>query len=127
MVYEKGGPGNTFSFHPFLMGIGFTLLLSLGFWMFNYEDLPGEWIDSRPGRRAMHITCQVTGITCVLMGYVMVVRAHREEGANLFQVSNYPPIGFPSGPSWLHLIHVLVGYFVIVLILCQVFVGTLKF
>mmetsp|Transcript_40938 Transcript_40938/g.127349 ORF Transcript_40938/g.127349 Transcript_40938/m.127349 type:complete len:268 (+) Transcript_40938:158-961(+) len=126
MAHAKGGPGVAFTYHPFLMGIGFTFLISIGFWMFNYEDLPGEWIDTAASRRKVHAMCQASGALCILAGYFAVVRAHGTSGAVLFQVSD-PPMGFASGPGWLRLAHIVVGYAALALLVLQVFIGVMKY
>lgn len=126
MAHEQGGPGIAFTYHPFLMGIGFSLFITLGFWMFNYEDLPGEWIDTRASRRKVHAICQVTGAFCIVAGYIAVVQAHGTKGASLFQVSE-PPMGFSSGPGWVRLIHIILGYLALCLLVAQVFLGFMKY
>mmetsp|Transcript_60151 Transcript_60151/g.135651 ORF Transcript_60151/g.135651 Transcript_60151/m.135651 type:complete len:294 (+) Transcript_60151:62-943(+) len=126
MTYSGGGPGNVFTYHPLLMGMGFTLMISLGFWMFNYEDLPGDWIDQRNSRRKIHALCQLTGIACILGGYGAVAYAHIGTDAQLFQVSA-PPFGFSQGPPWLRLVHILLGYLVLLLICVQFTVGIFKY
>eukprot|EP00438_Fugacium_kawagutii_P024964 Skav202652 [mRNA] locus=scaffold1228:38863:40115:+ [translate_table: standard] len=54
--------------HPLFMGLAFALMISLGFWMYNYEDLPGEWIDTRSSRRKIHGFCQATGTALAVAG-----------------------------------------------------------
>jgi len=126
MAHKQGGPGAAFSYHPFLMGIGFAMFLTMGFWMFNYEDLPGDWINTRAARRKAHAIVQASGAFCVFAGYAAVLGAHLTSGNALFQVSE-PPMGFPSGPSWLRLVHVLLGYFALALLALQVYLGLRKY
>mmetsp|Transcript_52851 Transcript_52851/g.169262 ORF Transcript_52851/g.169262 Transcript_52851/m.169262 type:complete len:267 (-) Transcript_52851:63-863(-) len=124
---SQGGPRNVFTYHPFLMSIGFSLLITFGFWMFNYEELPGKWSNTRESRRSMHAICQGSGCLCIVAGYVAVVLAHRGDSrAALFQVSA-PPVGFPWGPSWLRLAHIVLGYLGLLLLPLQVAVGILKY
>mmetsp|Transcript_6450 Transcript_6450/g.13253 ORF Transcript_6450/g.13253 Transcript_6450/m.13253 type:complete len:246 (-) Transcript_6450:109-846(-) len=126
MTAEQGGPNNTFTYHPFLMGLGFSFMITIGFWIFNYEDLPGEWIDTRSSRRRVHALVQVTGIIMIIGGYISVVRAHNSSGAKLFAVSKQP-WGFDQGPSILRLVHIILGYFTLFLVAVQFSVGVLKF
>merc|ERR1719171_724304 len=65
-----------FERHPLFMAIGWSLCLTMGFWMFNYEDLPGSNIDTREGRRKAHAFCQLMGSTFIFCGYYAVVHAH---------------------------------------------------
>lgn len=130
MTAEKGGPGSIFSYHPLLMSLGFGLMISMGFWMFNYEDLPGEWIDSRSARRKAHALCQLTGISLIVMGYLAVMKAHRDTpGTKLFQVSDPDTASwtFTIGPSWIRLAHVIIGYLALGLMVVQLVVGALKY
>jgi len=123
------GSGNSidiFTYHPLFMGFGLSLMVQLGFWMFNYEDLPGSWIDTRNSRRKAHVFCQLTGFVLIICGYVAIVRAHQSNDAALFAVSA-PPLGFSSGPKWVRLIHVILGYCTLSLIPLQLTVGVLKY
>eukprot|EP00927_Polykrikos_kofoidii_P048017 TRINITY_DN42262_c0_g1_i1.p1 TRINITY_DN42262_c0_g1~~TRINITY_DN42262_c0_g1_i1.p1 ORF type:complete len:243 (+),score=22.38 TRINITY_DN42262_c0_g1_i1:256-984(+) len=122
MLHYNGGLATTFTFHPFLMGIGFTLHLTIGFWMFKYEDLPGDVLDNRASRRKAHAVCQLFGTVCVIGGYLAVVLAHREVGAPIFGVSE-PPLGFAVGPVWLRRAHVVLGHIVFTLVIVQAFFG----
>lgn len=125
---DKGGTEKTFSYHPLFMSIGFSFFVTVGFWMFNYEDLPGGWIDTRWARRRLHATFQSTGILFVLLGYGAVVRAHLQTpGAKLFQVTNGKDWSFSEGPDWARMIHIVLGYSVLGLCLMQFFIGMLKF
>jgi len=126
MVYEKGGPSSVFSYHPFFMGIAFSLLLTLGFWMFNYEDLPGDWIDLRSSRRKVHAILQGLGLFVVVAGYLAVLIAHNIADGTLFYVSE-PPLGFSGGPLWTKMMHIVVGYSTLGLLLVQAMLGVLKF
>jgi len=129
MMSDIGGPGSTFSFHPFCMGLAFTFFIQIGFWMFNYEDLPGEWIDSRQSRRKAHAFFQITGMLFVVMGYFAVVKAHNETpGAALFKVSPATvPWGFTGGLNMMRLAHIIVGYICMGLLACQFVMGVLKY
>lgn len=127
MMSKHHGPNAVFTYHPLLMCVGFALNISLGFWMFNYEDLPGEWIDTRAGRRKAHAFLQFTGACLVCGGYAAVVRAHNgTPGANLFEVSQ-APWAFAIGPYWLRLTHIVVGYCTLGLLGAQVMLGLLKY
>lgn len=135
LTHSKHGPGSSFAYHPVLMSLGFCLHISLGFWMFNYEDLPGEWIDSRVARRQAHALCQMMGITCVIIGFVAIVMAHNSSSdAQLFALNPETAdgdfgdgFGFSSGPSWLNVLHIVMGYFILFLVPVQFLVGTLRF
>lgn len=122
----EGGLGG-FALHPLLMGLAFTLLFSLGFWMFNYEDLPGEWIDRRPSRRKIHVLFQLSGMACLGGGYYAVYNQHALEGQQIFVVSESASFTFITGPSWLKQAHVLNGYFVLALVALQLGIGILKY
>jgi hypothetical protein len=127
MTSSKGGPNKIFSWHPFCMSLGFGLMITLGFWMFNYEDLPGEWIDSRTGRRKMHAICQLTGISLICFGYFAVYRAHwHTEDAQFFKVTK-APWAFEVGPDWLRLGHIILGYTTLFLLFIQFFLGLLRY
>eukprot|EP00747_Dinoflagellata_sp_TGD_P169137 gnl/TRDRNA2_/TRDRNA2_197308_c0_seq1.p1 gnl/TRDRNA2_/TRDRNA2_197308_c0~~gnl/TRDRNA2_/TRDRNA2_197308_c0_seq1.p1 ORF type:complete len:239 (-),score=32.98 gnl/TRDRNA2_/TRDRNA2_197308_c0_seq1:92-808(-) len=120
------GLGHTFTYHPVFMSIGFALILSLGFWMYNYEDLPGEWIDTRPGRRQTHGVLQSTGAVLIVLGYAAVVRAHRQDDdAALFSVTD-TEWSF-TGPTIVRMLHIIVGYTALTLLPVQVCIGVLKY
>eukprot|EP00440_Ansanella_granifera_P058302 gb/GFBE01063193.1/.p1 GENE.gb/GFBE01063193.1/~~gb/GFBE01063193.1/.p1 ORF type:complete len:253 (+),score=37.44 gb/GFBE01063193.1/:1-759(+) len=123
---EATGPGSSIRLHPLLMGLGFALMISTGFWMYNYEDLPGEWIDQRESRRKIHAFCQSTGSLLVLAGWLVNYQAHESAGEALFQVSS-PPLGFSQGPVWVRLVHIMLGYVCLASLCCQVCVGILKY
>mmetsp|Transcript_166078 Transcript_166078/g.318937 ORF Transcript_166078/g.318937 Transcript_166078/m.318937 type:complete len:246 (-) Transcript_166078:14-751(-) len=128
MMSEKGGPEKMFSWHPLCMSLGYGLMIAMGFWMFNYEDLPGEWIDSRASRRKAHAFCQLCGFALIIVGYMAVARAHHDvEGAKLFQRTSNTPWAFQTGPGWVRLAHVIIGYCGLALIVLQVIVGALKY
>lgn len=127
MASELGGPGNVFTYHPFFMGLGFTLMMTMGFWMFNYEDLPGGWADTRAARRRLHATFQLAGVALVAVGYFAIVRAHLDTGARLFAVSDHPVVGFHTGPMWARTAHVFAGYLALVLLVIQVSLGMWKY
>eukprot|EP00434_Breviolum_minutum_P026887 symbB.v1.2.023768.t1/scaffold2157.1/size90202/1 len=116
------GANSYMRLHPFFMAIAFSLMISLGFWMYNYEDLPGEWIDSRPSRRKIHGFCQAIGAAMAIAGYVMNYLAHSTAGEALFAISS-----FSEGEEWLRLVHIFVGYACLVGLLVQVVVGILKY
>lgn len=117
------GPEGYMRLHPFLMGLAFSLMISLGFWMYNYEDLPGEWIDTRSSRRKIHGFCQASGAALAVAGYFMTYQAHQDAGEALFAVSER----FSEGETWLRLAHIFVGYVCLVGLLIQVVVGILKY
>lgn len=134
-IYSGDGLGSSFSYHPVLMAFGFCLHISLGFWMFNYEDLPGQWIDSRSARRQAHAACQMMGMVCIVLGFMAVILAHNSaQSATLLALNDYADggasgggFGFSNGPSWLKALHLVIGYFVLSLIPLQFLVGTLRF
>ncbi|CAE6910572.1 unnamed protein product [Symbiodinium sp. CCMP2592] len=115
-------PGGEIRLHPFLMGLAFALMISLGFWMYNYEDLPGEWIDTRESRRKIHAFCQATGASLALAGYIVNYQAHTDAGEALFAVSS-----FSDGLVWLRLAHIYIGYACLGGLAIQVFIGILKY
>eukprot|EP00931_Biecheleriopsis_adriatica_P078073 TRINITY_DN51550_c0_g1_i1.p1 TRINITY_DN51550_c0_g1~~TRINITY_DN51550_c0_g1_i1.p1 ORF type:complete len:268 (-),score=29.66 TRINITY_DN51550_c0_g1_i1:13-762(-) len=123
---DPDAPGGSMRLHPLLMGLGFALNISVGFWMYNYEDLPGTWIDQRESRRKIHALCQSTGAMLVIAGWIVNYQAHESAGMGLFSVSS-SPVGFSQGPVWLRLIHVIVGYVCLAAMCCQVIVGILKY
>lgn len=128
MFSQKGGPEQMFSWHPLFMSLGYGMMIAMGFWMFNYEDLPGEWIDSRASRRKAHAFCQLSGFFLIILGYMAVARAHRNhEGAKLFSVETDAPWRFQIGPSWVRLAHIFIGYIGLALLVLQVIVGSLKY
>lgn len=110
------------------MSIGFACSITIGFWMFNYEDLPGVWVDTRQARRKLHATCQILGSLFIVLGYGAVVLAHwRTPGTKLFKVSNGAPWSFSIGPNWVRMIHIVIGYAALILVVIQFVVGMLKY
>lgn len=115
-----------FNYHPILMSTGFVLNISLGFWIYNYEDLPGTSVDTRHGRRKWHAICQISGSLFVMLGYAVTAFSHVNSGNALFQVSEFP-MGFARGPHWVRAAHVGIGYIALFLLPVQMFVGMLKY
>ncbi|CAK9101758.1 Cytochrome b561 domain-containing protein [Durusdinium trenchii] len=108
--------------HPLFMGLAFSLMISLGFWMYNYEDLPGEWIDTRQSRRKTHAFCQATGAVLAGIGFFVNYQAHSETKEALFELSS-----FSEGEVWLRLAHIFVGYACLLGLLIQVGLGIMKY
>lgn len=127
IIAEKGGLNSIFTFHPLCMSLGMGLMITMGFWMFNYEDLPGEWIDSRAGRRKSHAFCQICGVTFLCLGYAAVYRAHwLTSDGQFFKVTD-APWGFSTGPHWLRLTHIYLGYATLFAVAVQFVIGLLKY
>ncbi|CAJ1427387.1 unnamed protein product [Effrenium voratum] len=122
LARDATSAGSIMRLHPLLMGLAFSLMISLGFWMYNYEDLPGEWIDTRESRRKIHAFCQACGAALALAGYVVNYQAHQGTNQALFAVSS-----FSEGPAWLRLGHIFIGYACLGGLAVQVMVGILKY
>uniref|UniRef100_A0A7S1RRX4 Cytochrome b561 domain-containing protein n=1 Tax=Alexandrium catenella TaxID=2925 RepID=A0A7S1RRX4_ALECA len=106
-----------FGWHPVLMTLAFPCLMTLGRWSY----LTG---DSRPltSQRALHGILMGLGSLAMLLGYLAIFEAHLPQ-------SKFFAYDFKAGawsPDWKRVVHVYLGYALIVAVLAQAFMGARK-
>lgn len=110
-----------FSWHPVLMTLGYVTLMTLGRWAYLAE--PSELLGTvdLQGRRNLHRACMALASAAVLAGYVAIFMAHWPSG-------KFFGYNFVEGTwsEWRCVLHVHVGYSLVVLAAAQVVMGFLK-
>jgi len=124
---EKLDLGSPFAWHPILMGLGFNFLLSVGVWLYRYEDCNVDVLDRRAARRKIHVCIQLIGVILVGLGFVAIYLAHKRTGSALFMASNDPVVGFGGAHIIARTAHCGLGYLVLLLLVAQVFVGPFRY
>ena len=105
-----------FAWHPFLMTCAFPLLMALGRYSYAADGLEGK-----AARRALHRNLMILGTLMALAGYAAIFRAHRPQhmlfGYN-FALRAWAPAA--------RVCHDWLGYAVLLLVLCQAYMGWAK-
>jgi len=124
---QKLDPGRPFMWHPILMGLGFNFMLSVGVWLYRYEDVDVEVLDERAYRRKWHVCIQLIGVLLVGAGFAAIYYAHERSGSMLLMVSNDPVVGFGKANIYTRTAHCLLGYVILILLATQVILGTFRY
>lgn len=115
-----GLPMNTwFGWHPVLMIISYPCLMVLGRYAYAVE--PSFGLETKESRRMMHLVLMVLATAAALGGYVAIYKAHvpmKKFGGYHFDTKTWD--------DWEWLLHVWLGYSIILLSVLQAIMGALK-
>ena len=116
--YMSDSPGinDIFSWHPIFMSVGFVVVMTEG--LLSYVDVaPGE--SDRKVRRSRHGLIQTIAALFVLAGYACIFSAHAKKGQSQFALGD--------DETTSRILHVWIGYIVILGVLLQIAVGAFKY
>mmetsp|Transcript_85625 Transcript_85625/g.232094 ORF Transcript_85625/g.232094 Transcript_85625/m.232094 type:complete len:240 (-) Transcript_85625:34-753(-) len=110
-----------FSWHPVLMTLGYASLMTLGRWAYLADPNEKLGIVDLQDRRIVHRVCMILASTAALAGYVAIFVAHWPSG-------QYFGYGFVKGQwsEWRRVVHVYIGYTLLVLVAMQAYMGLQK-
>ena len=108
------GPSVSFAWHPILMSLAFVVFMTNGLNQYWGGKLLGE---ERGSSRKKHAMLQMTAAVFAIGGWVAIFIAHNGKGKN----------HTGAGASAVKKIHVWLGYFVLLLVSFQSFVGVSKY
>eukprot|EP00747_Dinoflagellata_sp_TGD_P181774 gnl/TRDRNA2_/TRDRNA2_35717_c0_seq1.p1 gnl/TRDRNA2_/TRDRNA2_35717_c0~~gnl/TRDRNA2_/TRDRNA2_35717_c0_seq1.p1 ORF type:complete len:244 (+),score=35.07 gnl/TRDRNA2_/TRDRNA2_35717_c0_seq1:50-733(+) len=107
-----------FTWHPILMSIAFPCLMVCGRWAYIGE----LWGPSKAVRRSIHRATMVLATVAMIVGYIAIFIAHwpkRQFFGYQFKDSKWID-------DWKRMVHVWLGYGILILVLAQASMGMLK-
>lgn len=110
-----------FSWHPVLMTLGYSCLMTLGRWAYLADPSEKLGIVDLQDRRNVHRVCMTLASAAAIAGYAAVFYAH-------WPSRQYFGYGFVKGQwsEWRRVAHVYIGYTLLVLVAAQAYMGLQK-
>lgn len=113
-------PASWFPWHAVLMTLAFPCLMTIGRWSYVGDS---AWAGDAWSRRRIHGAFMTLAAAAMLMGYLCIFQAHLPN--KQFLGYNFETHTWVR--DWKRIVHVYLGYTVILLVLFQILLGLCKY